>query len=41
MVGTHHAKEREKKEKKRKGVEAHRVKHPTPSQETNALIGGA
>ena len=39
------AMEREKKEKqvrkvkKRKGVEAQRVKHPTPSQATDALIG--
>ena len=38
-------KKREKKErqvrrtKKRKGVEAQRVKHPTPSQATDALIG--
>ena len=39
------AKEREKKErearraKKRKGIEALRVKHPTPSRATDALIG--
>ena len=39
------AKEREKKEgkvrkvKKRKGIEAMRVKHPTPSQAIDALIG--
>ena len=38
-------KEREKKERpvrrerKRKGIEAHRVKHPTPSQATDALTG--
>ena len=28
-----------KRVKKRKGIEAHRVKHPTPSQATDALIG--
>ena len=39
------AKERDKKERKlrrgknRKGIEALRVKHPTPSRATDALIG--
>ena len=39
------AEERDKKErkvrrgKKRKGIEALRVKHPTPSRATHALIG--
>ena len=28
-----------REEKKRKGIEAHRVKRPTPSQATDALIG--
>ena len=33
------AKERKVRWKKRKGIEAHRVKNPTPSQATDALIG--
>ena len=39
------AKERDKKERKvrrvkiRKGIEAQRVKHPTPSRATDALTG--
>ena len=32
-------KRKARRRKKRKGIEAHRVRHPTPSQATDALIG--